>query len=111
MIERLSPVIKTKNGSRYPNTFDLTEKLNEVIDYLNGNHTESKQEQTFSLTETQIRKLICCLENTTYNSHQDKTRGKLIDLSYDLQWDLAEMLDIDLNEGCINIDTLEFDEF
>lgn len=111
MIERISPVIKTKNGSRCLNTFDLTEKLNEVIDYLNGNNIESKQEQTFTLTETQIRKLICCLENATYNSHTDTMRKQLIDLSYDTQWDLAEMLDIDLNEGCINPSTLKFEEF
>lgn len=67
----------------------------------------------YELTKEQLMKILTCLQHSVYSDKEYDvyTRNRFIDISDDLSWDIAELFDIDLNEGTVNPHTLEFEEF
>lgn len=89
----------------------LRENLDERI-------AEEENKQSSSegllLNNEQLHKLLCYLERTIVDSDavgNDEERRDLIDFGYELSWDIADLLFIDLNEGCIDPKTYEYKKF
>ena len=69
---------------------------------------------SITFSREKAMQILCCLGSAIYNgnyNYDKKQRYRLIEMSSDLSWDIAEKYNLDINEGFIDIDTLEFKEF
>lgn len=115
MIEKLAMTSKDSNGTRLTDMADVISKINEIIDHLNGdiNTKPVQQEQTYTLTKTQLLKILTCLDHATY-SLEDCTQATIDVLNEhreEMSWDIADLLEVDLYEGTIHPFTLEFKKY
>lgn len=80
--------------------------------------SRENKEVTLTITETQAKQLIMCLENAIFLEGDldiryldvKETRVKLIDTSYDLMYALGDKINVSPEEHFIDIQTLEVKE-
>lgn len=63
------------------------------------------------LDRDKVTKLLCILERSLIHTEDDENRIKLIDLQFDLMDELAEFLDVNLDEGTIDPSSFEYVKF
>ena len=68
------------------------------------------------LTKDQALKILACLGSAVYKVDNqyiknENDRRRLIDMSDDVEWVIADQLHIDLNETYVDLNTLEIKEF
>lgn len=78
--------------------------------------TEVNTSNKIELTKEQALKILACLSLSIYKTddifiNDEKDIGKLIDMSDDIQWDIADILGIDLNNCYIDYNSLEINSY
>lgn len=64
-----------------------------------------------TLHKDKAKKLLCILERSLIHEENNELRMKLMDLQWDLMDELAEFLDVDLDEGTIDPNSFEYVKF
>jgi hypothetical protein len=95
--------VKFDNG--HWDVFTYNELSDDVDD------SKSENEPTVTFNKEKALRLLACLLHSIYPVESDSPgydRRKLIDMSHELMWDIANVFGYDLNKGYINPTTLEY---